>query len=90
MPLASCLASRLQYNITVVGVSKTGARTPGANMLQFQMPKPAVPPPGLPGLQLVSARAISPVRGVAVANPSPSATFTQVRGWEEGLGVAAS
>ena len=60
----------LQYNVTVVGVTKTGMRTPGTNRLQFTTPAPAV--------RLTVARALGPTRGTANATALPKGYFATV------------
>ena len=71
-----------QYNVTVVGVDKSGRVTKGSNMLQFTTPgsSPSTPPPTPPppSLKLISARATTPTRGLAVASPQPTGVFVKV------------
>ena len=60
----------VQYNVTVEGISKTGQRTPGDNMLQLTMPA---------GLRLTQAKATGYTTGTATARALPSDAFTKVR-----------
>ena len=59
----------MQYNVTVEGISKTGQRTPGDNMLQLTMPA---------GLRLTQAKATGYTTGTATATALPSDAFTKV------------
>ncbi|EFN51256.1 hypothetical protein CHLNCDRAFT_141289 [Chlorella variabilis] len=56
------------YNVTVEGISKTGQRTPGDNMLQLTMPA---------GLRLTQAKATGYTTGTATARALPSDAFTK-------------
>ena len=60
----------VQYNVTVVGITKTGTRTQGKNRLQFTTPAPAV--------RVTSARALGPTRGTANATALPNGYFATV------------
>ena len=68
MTLSFVLHSAMQYNVTVVGVTKTGQRTKGSNMMQFTTPAPAV--------RLTTA--LSATRGTANATALPNGYFAKV------------
>ncbi len=69
----------LQYNVTVIGMDKSGRATKGSNMLQFTTPSlPTPPAPPARSLTLTSAKAVSQNRGTATATPQPSGLFVKV------------
>ena len=59
----------VQYNVTVLGVTKTGQRTKGANMMQLTTVAPS--------LRLTSAKARGPTSGTANATALPPGYFTK-------------
>ena len=58
-----------QYNVTVEGITKSGKRTPGLNMLQFTTPI---------RVHLESAQPTSPTTGTATASTLPGNAFPLV------------
>ncbi|EFN52451.1 hypothetical protein CHLNCDRAFT_138760 [Chlorella variabilis] len=80
----SGLTPNTTYQVTVVGMDKTGRRTPGSNALHFKTPAgaflraPPSPPPVAPkSLMLISAHATSPTSGTATAQPQPAGAFVK-------------
>jgi hypothetical protein len=65
----------MQYEVTVTGVTASGARTPGSNKLYLTLPL---------GLKLTTAKATGATTATATATSLPAVAFTKVCGWLAG------